>query len=611
MNPDIPAKVERFPDAPGVYVFVDARGSALYVGKAARLRSRVRSYLSPGGDGRVSIPFIVEQADDVEFMVTRTEQEALLLENTVIKKRKPAFNVKLKDDKSFLLLRLDLTEDWPWFRLVRRRRDDGCLYFGPYASAKSVRRTLRLLHKVVPLRDCSDTVFQNRSRPCIKFQIDRCPAPCVGEIDSPAYRGLVDKAIGILDGDAAPVLSALRLQMDAAANDLEFERAQVLKGQIEALSLVAERQDVVGSDRSDHDVLGLHRAGDEVSAVFLLYRVGRLESSRRFAFRSRLPEDLLLADLLGRFYEGDRYVPQSVLVPGDVAEAQLVQDWLSSKRGRKVELACPKRGRRLQYLKTACDNARLTDEVQADRAARGRRGVEELGELLELPDPPELIHCLDVSTTQGRQTVASRVAFDQGVSHRQDYRRFKISADAAGDDFAAMNEAVRRSLTLGLTKEGEEMPDLMIVDGGAGQVTAAMNAMRDLGLSDDVELVGLAKSRSKGQGADRHRTDERLFRHGVAEPVHLAPDAPVTLLVAAIRDEAHRFAITYHRKLRGKLTSVLDEIEGIGPGRRRTLLRHFGSLTAVKNATLEQLTAVPGVPEQVGRRVYRHLRPGS
>ena len=421
----------------------------------------------------------------------------------------------------------------------------------------------------------------------------------------------MDKAVGILDGDAAPVLSALREQMDSTARDLEFERAHVLKGQIEALSLVAERQDVVGTDRSDHDVLGLHRVGDEVSAVFLLYRAGKLESSRRFGFRSRLPDDLLLADLLGRFYEGDRYVPQCVLVPGEVAEANLVRDWLSGKRGRKVELACPKRGRRRQYLMTACENARLTDEVQADRATRGRRGVEELAGLLGLPDPPESIHCLDVSTTQGRQTVASRVAFDCGVAHRRYYRRFKISTESAGDDFAAMNEAVRRSLTLGLTKEDEEMPDLLIVDGGAGQVTAAMNALRDLGLSDDVDLVGLAKSRNKGRGDARHRTDERLFQHGVAEPLHLAPDAPVTLLVAAIRDEAHRFAITYHRKLRGKLTSVLDEIEGVGPGRRRILLRYFGSLSAVKSATLAQLMAVPGVPGKVGQRIYRHLRPRS
>lgn len=600
-------KVQRFPEQPGVYIFSDAKGKALYVGKAARLRQRVRSYLKPGGDGRLAIPFLAAEAADVEFLVTQTEQEALLLENTVIKKRKPTYNVKLKDDKSFLMLRLDPGEPWPWFRLVRRRKDDGCRYFGPYASAKAVRRTLRLLHKVIPLRDCSDNVFKLRSRPCIKYQIGRCPAPCVGLVSEAEYRSLVDQALAVLGGQSEDLLRGLQERMVAAADKLEFERAQALKIQIEALARVSERQDVVGLSDADQDVLGLHRQGDEVCAVFLLYRGGRLESSRRFRLRSQMPDDLLLAELLGRFYEGDHFIPAEILVPGPVAEHEVLAEWLAGKRGAKVHLHHPQRGAKRKQVETAAENARLNDAVEADKAARRQRGAEDLGQRLGMTDVPEAVHCLDVSTMQGRDTVASRVAFRDGEPDKDQYRRFKISKEAAGDDFSAMQEAVRRSLSLCLTREKDELPEVLLVDGGAGQVAAARRALEELGLQDDLVLAGLAKSRRKTRQGKVEVSDERLFLPGQEAEIALPPQAPVTLLVAAVRDEAHRFAITYHRKLRSKLTSVLDEIPGVGPERRRLLLRHFGSLSGVRSATRDQLMSVPGLPVAVGERVFRAL----
>ena len=533
-----------------------------------------------------------------------------MLENTIIKKRKPKYNVKLKDDKSFLMLRLDPAEPWPWFRLVRRRKDDGSLYFGPYASAKSVRRTLRLLHKVVPLRDCSDSVFRNRSRSCLKHQIGRCPAPCVGEVGVAEYAGLVERAVGILNGHAGPLLRDLKRQMTTASGALEFERAQALKVQIEALTRVAERQGVVGDGDADVDVVGLYRLGDEVSAVFLLYRGGKLEGSRRFAFRSKLPVDLLLSDLLGRFYEGDHFVPGEILVPEAVAEQELVRQWLADKRGRKVQLQVPKRGSKLAALRTAEDNARLTDAVEADKVARRELGAHELAKLLALPEVPRSVHCLDVSTIQGRDTVASRIAFIDGLPDKASYRKFKISQAAAADDFSGIEEAVRRSLSLCLTKDDEELPDLIIVDGGAGQVSAAELAFADLGLDDEVALVGLAKSRRKGSGDRPERSHERLFRRGGGDPLVLPVGAPVTLLVAALRDEAHRFAIRYHRQLRGKLSSQLDEVDGVGKERRRVILRHFGSMTGVRAATRDQLMSVPGLPSGIGARVYEYLHRG-
>lgn len=606
MNPRVADKVARFPTGPGVYVFTDAAGKALYVGKAANLRARVRSYLTPGGDGRFQLRFLAEEACDVEFIATATENEALLLENTVIKKRKPRYNVKLKDDKAFLLLRLDRREPWPWYRLVRRRSDDGALYFGPYASAKSVRRTLRLLHKIVPLRDCSDSVFDNRARPCIKHQIGRCPAPCVGLIDRQEYDELLDRSVRILRGEVRPVLADLRERMRDAADELEFERAQALKEQIRALQSVAEPQAVV-SAVGDEDAVGLHRAGDEVTVTLLAFRGGALESSRRFAFRSALPDGLLLGELLGRFYEGDRYVPATLLLPRLPAEVEIISEWLRGKRGARVDLVVPQRGARRRHLELAQQNAMLADAMASDAAARRRAGAERLAQLLALPDPPERLHCLDVSTIQGTSTVASRVCFVDGTPAKGQYRRFRISGANAGDDFGAMSEAVLRSLRLCLERDDEELPDLLVVDGGRGQLTAACRAIEELGLQDDLSICGLAKSRLRGVGDDRRESGERIFVPGDERSLALPRGAPETLLIAALRDEAHRFAITYHRKQRGRITSELDDVPGVGPARRAALLRHFGSLSALRAASREELGRSPGLPAAVAEAVWKRL----
>lgn len=606
MNERIVEQVARFPDGPGVYIFSDARGKALYVGKAAKLRTRVRSYLRPGGDGRPQLRFLEREADSVEFVAVATEQEALLLENTVIKKRKPRYNFKLKDDKAFLMLRLDRSEDWPWFRLVRRRRSDRAEYYGPYASATAVRRTLKLLHKIVPLRDCKDGVFHNRSRPCLKHEIGRCPAPCVGLIERAAYDELLDEATAILSGGVGPVLRRLRDDMDAAAAALEFERAHELRLQCEALQAVAERQ-TVDSGGADHDVVGLARREDGVTVVVMMFRGGKLESRRRFEVTSVLPDELLLGDVLTRFYEGDRYVPREVLLPLEIDGQDVLGDWLSDKRGAQVEVRVPQRGAGKKHLALAAENARLED---ATRDTEARRGAEvELAHLLGLEEPPARMHCIDVSTTQGRETVASRVAFVGGVPDKDAYRRFAISAEHAGDDFSAMREAVFRSLRLCIEEAADdELPDLLIVDGGQGQLASAVAAIEELGVTADVPVTGLAKSRLQGVGDARRATQERLFVPGSSEPIPLADAAPATLLVAALRDEAHRFAITYHRKKRGALTSELDGIPGVGPARRRLLLRHFGSLAALRDASVEELRGVEGMPAAVAEAVYSQLR---
>jgi len=606
MDQSIRDKVSRFPREPGVYLFRDERSAVLYAGKAADLRARVRSYLTPGGDGRYQLRFLERDARDVEFIATSTEAEALLLENTVIKKHKPRYNIKLKDDKAFLLLRLDRKEDWPWFRFVRRRRDDGAMYFGPFASAKAVRRMLRLLHKVVPLRDCTDAVFHNRTRACVKHQIGRCPAPCVGEVTREDYGRLLDGAVRILRGEIRPVVQDLQARMGEAAERLEFERAQAMKEQVEALQLVAERQSVVAS-AGDEDAVGVFRRGDEVTVAYLAFRDGLLEQCTRHTLKSELPDGLLLADVLARLYEGDRFVPRLLLLPQLPEEPAILREWLEKKRGGRVELNVPRRGERRKHLALAMQNAELGDAVEVDADARRRRGAARLASLLSLEGTPALLHCLDVSTMQGANTVASRVCFSDGRPHKAQYRRFKISKDHAGDDFSAMEEAVRRSLRLCIERDDEELPDLLIVDGGRGQLAAAERAVDELGLSGGVSLCGLAKSRLKGEGDGRRESGERIFLPGQEAPIALGKDAAEMLLVAAIRDEAHRFAITYHRKQRGKIASEIDEIPGVGPTRRRALLRHFGSLTRLKQATKEDLLATPGIPGSVAAAVYQFL----
>jgi excinuclease ABC subunit C len=412
--------------------------------------------------------------------------------------------------------------------------------------------------------------------------------------------------VRFLRGDVGPVLTDLRARMQAAARALEFEHAQALKDQLEALQRVAEPQAVVAG-AGDEDALGLHRAGDEVAIAFLSFRGGALESCRRFTFRSELPDDLLLAELLGRFYEGDRYVPALVLLPQAPAEPAMITAWLAGKRGGKVELHVPQRGDKRRHLELAEENARLADAMAADAEARRRAGADRLAKLLDLPDPPVRLHCLDVSTIQGTSTVASRVCFDSGAPHKDQYRRFKISAEHAGDDFAAMQEAVSRSLRLCLERDDEALPDLLVIDGGKGQLAAAQRAIAELGLQDDLFLCGLAKSKLKGIGDARAESGERIFLPAREQPVPLATGAPETLLIAALRDEAHRFAITYHRKTRGRIASELDDVPGVGPTRRRALLRHFGSLSALRAASRDELRAMPGLPAAVADAVFARL----
>ncbi len=607
MHEKVQEKARRLPDSPGCYLFKDGKGRVLYVGKAGSLRKRVASYLRPGGDGRISIRFLENEARDLDFVATNTAQEALLLENTLIKKFRPKHNLKLKDDKAYLMLRIDLEEPWPWFRFVRRRRSDKARYIGPFASAGAIRRTLRILHRVTPMRDCSDGVFQGRTRPCLKAQIGRCPAPCVGEISREDYMVLVHRAIRILEGRSGDLVQDLENRMRKAAEELRFEEAATCKEHLKALSLITERQRV-DDGRADRDVLGLHALGTRCLVVHFLYREGKLEGSKVHEFETQLPPSEVLHNFLLRAFAGDRYVPREILLPFEVPEREDLEAWLRKKRGRRTALIVPKRGDRRRIVELAGENARLCLEAGGSAKDRAMRELDEVAGLLGLPHNLFRIHCLDVSTTQGRDTVASRVCFEGGAPKRGGYRRFKIRGSAAREDFASMAQAVARSLRLCLEREDEDLPDLLLIDGGKGQLTSALEGIKECGLDpSEIPLVGIAKDKER-RG---ERSGERLFLPGKSDPIPLKPGTPPFLLLTRIRDEAHRFAITYHRKLRSSLTSELDSIPGIGPKRRKALLRHFGSLEALRRASLEEIQGSHCLPTALAASLYESLKKAS
>jgi excinuclease ABC subunit C len=596
------------PDKPGVYLFRDDAGEVLYVGKALKLKSRLRSYRRPGGDGRLMIRFLEDAAAGVETIVTRTEGEALLLEDALIKQHKPRHNVRLKDDKSFLMLRLD-AEDFPRFKFVRahspkRDKRSGeqqgrARFFGPFASARSVRRTLSDLHRVVPLRDCPDTVFRNRSRPCIKHQIGLCSAPCVGLIGREEYAKLVERAATILAGDTRELESELEQRMRAASEAQEYERAAAWRDRLEALRRTVERQGVRPADRGERDVLALARRGNEAVVHRLAFREGRLTESRSHTFRSELPDAELWHDVLTALYSGGRReVPPEVVLSAEPAELELLEHTL----GGGTRLVVPQGGDKRRMLDLAHENARTALARRESEQAFEESALEELEKIADLPGTPEVIDCFDISNLQGTNVVASRVRFRGGHADKSGYRRFRVRGVAGQDDFASMREVVGRSLKRGV--EEDELPDLVVIDGGAQQLAAAL-AARDESGAWDVPMIGLAKARSERSvgGKRKEATEERVFLPGAVEPIELARHSPARLLLERVRDEAHRFAITYHRKERGRIRSQLDSIPGVGESKRKALLRRFGSVAGVREASVEQIAAVPGIGMELASRI--------
>ncbi|MDP6409077.1 MAG: excinuclease ABC subunit UvrC [Planctomycetota bacterium] len=603
---------EDVPRRPGVYLFRNAEGRVIYVGKAVDLRSRLASYRRPGGDGRLAVRFLERDAQAVETIVTRTESEALLLEDTLIKQHRPIHNVRLKDDKSFLMLRLDHGEPFPRLKLVRAhsprvgKPDGRSRLFGPYSSARSVRRTLADLHRIVPLRDCPDSVMTHRSRACLKQQIGQCCAPCVEGVTVAEYDAHVARAARILSGDTEELERDLDRRMRAASDGLDFERAALWRDRLGALRRTVEGQGVRPRDRVERDVLGLARRGDDALVYRLAFRGGRMSESRPHRFRSELPDEELLHAVVTAFYgSGRREVPRELVLPCRPAEAEALERAL----GEELEIVVPGGGERRRMLDLAGENARVELARLDAESEDGAELIEQVRRLLDLEQAPEVIDCFDVSNTQAAHTVASRVRFRRGIADRAGYRRFKLRELDGPDDFAAMREVVGRSLRRGVDEA--DLPDLVVVDGGRAQLDCGLAAREESG-AWSVAMVGLAKARpARGRGpARRSATEERLFLPGVEEPLVLPRHSAVRHLFERVRNEAHRFAITYHRKERGRIQSRLDAIPGVGSVRRRALLRRFGSVGALEAASVEEIAGVRGIGAELARTVREHLREG-
>jgi excinuclease ABC subunit C len=600
-------RVEQLPTGPGVYLFKSGTGKVLYIGKAQNLRSRVRSYVS-GGDGRVRVPLLLDRATDVDIVVTHNVKDALLLENELIKRHKPVFNVRLRDDKQYLALRLEPRDAWPRLTQVRRFKQDGALYFGPYTSSVSMKVAVSNLRRIFPLRSCRAAVFRDyarRGRPCIEYEMKRCAGPCCDLVTPEDYAVLVHGTTLFLRGQSDRLVEELRAHMLAASREERFEEAARLRNQIGAVERTVEEQQIVGERPVDRDVFGLARRGGEVEVQVLHVREGRVVGAQGYDFSDvRLDDGEVMSSFLGQYYapEHGRQIPREVLVPTPVEDEAALAELFAEQSGRKVALRAPRRGKLAELVGMAAANADLGLAHRLEARESLEVALEELRERLKLGRLSRRIECYDVSTLHGTLSVASRVVFESGRPVKADYRRYRIREAAPDDDYACLREVMERRLA---QAEGEPLPDLLMVDGGKGQLGVVALALRDAGLS--AECLGLAKERDEegsGAGSASARVKrsgglkaERIFRPGRKDPILLPPNSRGLLLLQRIRDESHRFAIEFQRALRSKvgLTSILEELPGIGPVKRRALLRQLGSLRAVRRASEAELAAVPRI----------------
>ena len=647
MSVDLGKVARGLPTQPGVYIFRDARNKPIYVGKAAVLRNRVRSYFGADAVTPGTKAFQISQrASDVECIVTTTEAEALILENTLIKRYRPRFNVRLKDDKSYPYLKIDVREEWPRVYITRRMQEDGARYFGPYASASSVRKTLDLLNKLFPYRSCTKEITGTDPRPCLDYHIKRCLGPCIGAVSNEDYREVIGQVSSFLEGKQDTVARDIKSKMMGASENLEYERAAFFRDQLTAINRVTAEQKAVSRHAVDEDIIAIARAGNEAWAEVFFIRGGRLLERDNFLLDGTLGETDgdVIAGFIKQFYVNSPVVPPRILTQAAVADGPAITAWLEEKRdGRKVRLIVPQRGERRKLLDLVAENAlqgleALRIKVLADDAAT-ETALAELKEQLNLPELPRRIECYDISNTQGTNSVASMVVFQDGQPLKDHYRRFKIKTVEGANDFASLQEVIRRrfrrsgalgSAARGLASTAEDaeevmaqfkqpspgsnddsqpkaketidgafmtLPDLVLIDGGKGQLNAVAEVMRvELGLHQ-IPLASLAKQ------------EEELFLPEMAESIMLPRTSPALYLVQRARDEAHRFAITFHRSIRQKkgMESMLDAVPGIGPRRKRMLMRHFGSLDAIREASIDDLAAAPGMTARLAERVKEYV----
>lgn len=591
-----PLKIKLFPTQPGVYLMKDGLGEVIYVGKAKNLRQRVKQYFVAGGDGRLMIPYLINKIDQIETIVVSSEKEALLLENNLIKQHKPRYNALLKDDKSYIALKIAHQDPWPTVKIVRYRgspEPDG-LYFGPYTSAQAARQTLDLLNRLFPLRQCSDQEFARRARPCLLYQMKRCAGPCSQKCTEEEYRNHLERTIKFLRGQDKEVLKDLHDEMKRYADAMEYEKAAQILRTIRHIEKTIESQHVDRPLGHDADVIGIYRHGEDVILAQLLFRGGRLVGSRHFDFSNIAEEDPeLLSSFLLQHYEGQIEIPPEIIVPVAMSDRKSVEEILSGRHGHKVSIHMAQRGEKKALLEMAQVNAEALFKSQKNEEDLREKTLLEMQERLRLSRYPSRIECFDNSNSSGSEPVSSLVAFTDGLKDSKRYRSYRLKVGGKPDDYAAMYEVLLRRYKR--AKEENDMPDLVIVDGGKGHLNIALKVFEELNVTG-VDVIALAKEQGRH---DKGMSEEQIFLPDQKEPILLKKNSPVLFLMQRIRDEAHRFVLAFHRKRRSKQTirSALDDIPGIGPVKRKALLTYFGSLKKVELASEEELRKVKGISE--------------
>ena len=618
-------KLNTIPTGTGIYLMKDSKNKVIYVGKAKNLKNRVRSYFQSSRDERLFTTFLVKRIADIDFVLTDTEKEALILENNLIKQFKPRFNINLRDDKTFVSIKLDLNEKFPYPVIVRQiepsgatkkrpGKKNGILYFGPYSSAKAVRETLRFVNSLFPIRKCSDNVFKSRVRPCLYHQIGRCVAPCCDLVDEKTYKEILQEVILLLRGKNDELLKVLRKKMHEESKSMKYERAAKIRDCISAIEETVEGQKIHTMDFTDRDVFGYYGEGNDIQIQAMFIRKGNLEdiASYRFPTIDNTQNDIFRS-FLNQFYGRTRFIPDEVIIPVESEDKGILEELLSEQKGHKVNVICPKRGGKMKLVGMAIKNAENAFKIRHMMGEDIESVLNSLKQQLSLRNLPKRIECFDISNIGGKQAVGSMVTFENGVSVKRRYKRYKIKTVSQSDDYAMMYEVLTRRYSRAFKED--DFPDLAVMDGGKGQLGIAVKVFDELGI-DKVDVIALAKSKSNGkrkyagEKTSRQKLDERVYVCGKADPIVLGQESSELRLLVNIRDEAHRFAISYHRKLRKKQyqpESPLDKITGIGKVKKKNLLRHFGNIQKIRNASLDALKKVKSIGSKDAKDIYDYF----
>ena len=620
----LPKKLETIPAGTGVYMMKDARNEVIYVGKAKNLKNRVRSYFQCSGDERLFIRFLVKRIADIDFVLTDTEKEALILENNLIKQFKPRFNINLRDDKTFVSIKLDMNQKFPYPFIVRQiepsshkgkdsKKKNGILYFGPYSSARSVRETLRYVNSLFPIRKCSNNVFRSRARPCLYYQIGKCVAPCCDMVDEKTYKELINEIVLVLKGKNIELLKVLRKKMDNASKEMKYEKAAKFRDRIMAIEKTVERQKINTMELVDRDVFGYYGQGNSIQIQAMFIRNGNLEDIASYRFSTMNNAlDNVFRSFLNQFYVRTRFVPDEVIMPVESEDKEILEELLSEKKGHKIKVVCPKQGEKHKLLEMATKNAENAFKIRLGADDDVESVMASLKKHLGLANIPKKMECFDISHIRGKQAVGSLVTFENGKPVKSKYKRYKVKTVLQSDDYAMMYEVLMRRYSRAFRED--DFPDLTVIDGGMGQLGIGRRVFDELGV-DGVDVIALAKSKKKGTGnADsKRKLDERIFVCGKANPIILNQESSELRLLVNIRDEAHRFAITYHKKLREKqyYESPLDKIVGIGKVKKKNLLKHFGDMQKIRDASLDEVGKVKSITVKDANTIYEYFNHGK